>query len=343
MNQNQIKRKPNESDMITVIIPVYKVQDYLERCINSVLQSTYRNLEVICINDGSPDNCLEILQDFAEKDSRVVVISQENQGVQAARNAGLLKARGEYIAFIDSDDYIHPQYFSSMMRCLKAKSADIVICGCQKFSESQTVISKSLNKVHYDRLDDKQFFKSYYARHMVWARIYKRTIIGDSCFRPEVKLGEDTLFNLEVVTSLNNPVIYETKSELYYYFIRETSLVHTTKGMRLYDIVRWYRTQSFSGIRKGGKWDWLLLMQVIKIALSCRYGCCFDDDASEKIGDINADLKSLIAEMNQHPYIDIKDKVVHTIMFAFPELYRQFRIHDDPTLRIWEKERKGSK
>lgn len=100
-----------KSSKISVIIPVYNTERYLPRCLDSVLSNTYDNLEVICINDGSTDNSINILDNYKVSDERVVVINQKNSGVSAARNAGINVATGEYIAFIDSDDWVHPQNF----------------------------------------------------------------------------------------------------------------------------------------------------------------------------------------------------------------------------------------
>ena len=115
-------------ELISVIIPVYNTAEYLPRCLESVLNNTYRNLEVICINDGSKDNSIEVLNAYAQKDSRIRVIDQENAGVSAARNRGLDEVVGEYIAFVDSDDWIHRQYFEVLLASARDHDAQIAIC-----------------------------------------------------------------------------------------------------------------------------------------------------------------------------------------------------------------------
>ena len=97
-----------QTPLISVIIPVYNVEAYLPRCLDSVIQNTYRNLEIICVDDGSTDGSPEILRDYAQRDARITVITKENGGVSSARNAGLDRATGEFVAFIDSDDFVHP-------------------------------------------------------------------------------------------------------------------------------------------------------------------------------------------------------------------------------------------
>lgn len=115
------------NELVSVIVPVYNASPFLSRCIDSILGSTYSNLEVICVNDGSKDNSLEILRAYQELDDRIVVLDQPNGGVSAARNKGMDNASGSMIAFIDSDDFIHPQYFELLL--IAINDADISCCG----------------------------------------------------------------------------------------------------------------------------------------------------------------------------------------------------------------------
>ena len=114
--------------LISVIVPVYRVEQYLERCVKSILSQTYENLEVILVDDGSPDQCPEICDSFAKKDSRVKVIHQENKGLSGARNAGIELAAGEYLAFVDSDDYVSPQFIGSLYQLLQDTGCAIGQC-----------------------------------------------------------------------------------------------------------------------------------------------------------------------------------------------------------------------
>ena len=104
--------------LLSVIIPVYNVEPYLEQCLDSVINQTYKNLEIICINDGSSDNSLKILEKYQKKDSRIKLINQKNKGLSEARNAGLDVAKGEYIAFVDSDDYLELNAYKEAMKVM---------------------------------------------------------------------------------------------------------------------------------------------------------------------------------------------------------------------------------
>lgn len=120
---------------LSIIVPVYKVEKYLPRCIDSILAQTFGDFELILIDDGSPDGCGRICDEYARKDKRIVVIHQKNMGVSAARNAGLDIARGRYIGFVDSDDWIEPQMYEVMMDAIRENGADMAVCGVRYADE----------------------------------------------------------------------------------------------------------------------------------------------------------------------------------------------------------------
>ena len=129
--------------LISVIIPVYNVEKYLRRCLDSVIAQTYQNLEIICVDDGSIDDSGKICDQYAVRDARIKVIHQENQGLSAARNRGLDAAEGEYIAFVDSDDYILEDMYKKMLDKLLDYSVDLCVCQWQyEFSDGRQVVKK---------------------------------------------------------------------------------------------------------------------------------------------------------------------------------------------------------
>ena len=123
-----------ESPLISVIVPVYKVEQYIHRCLDSILAQTYKNLEIILVDDGSPDRCGEICDEYAAKDSRIQVVHQKNGGLSAARNAGLDICTGEYIAFVDSDDYVEPDMLQQLLTGIGTADS----CGCGFIMETQS-------------------------------------------------------------------------------------------------------------------------------------------------------------------------------------------------------------
>ena len=129
---------------LSIIVPVYKVEKYLPKCLDSILAQTFTDFELILIDDGSPDRCGDICDEYAAKDDRLIVIHQENKGVSAARNAGLDIARGEYIGFVDSDDWIEPEMYETMLATAKESEAEIVACGANHSDETETILFQEL-------------------------------------------------------------------------------------------------------------------------------------------------------------------------------------------------------
>ena len=126
--------------LISVIVPIYKVEEYLDRCVESLINQTYKNLEIILVDDGSPDNCPQMCEAWAQKDSRIKVVHKENGGLSDARNAGFEVATGDIISFIDSDDWIEPEMFETMLSQMEKDDSDIVSCGVNWVEENGSVI-----------------------------------------------------------------------------------------------------------------------------------------------------------------------------------------------------------
>lgn len=134
------------NDKVSVIVPVYKVEKYLKRCVDSLTGQTYKNLEIILVDDGSPDNCGAMCDEFAKKDDRIVVLHRENQGVCAARNAGLDIMTGDWVFFCDSDDWYEPEFTQIMLETAKEKNADLVICDYKlTWDDRQPMIGNSIS------------------------------------------------------------------------------------------------------------------------------------------------------------------------------------------------------
>ena len=326
---------------ISVIIPVYNVEQYLGKCTRSVQNNTYKHLEIICINDGSTDRCGEILEEIANQDTRIKVISQENKGVAAARNAGLEAASGELIAFIDSDDFIHPRYFETMLRCMKQKNADIVVCGCRKFNEGETVDIPDYQHITYNRVRDRQFFDHYYARHMVWGRLYHKKDLSNIRFTEEIRMAEDTLYNIRVVSRIEKPVVYETNEELYYYRMRSNSAMHTEKAEQMIETGKWYLSDRVQEQAYAKDWSWMLSMQVLKATLSYRHTVRYVRRSDEQVKFANRILWAAYNDLRKNKKNSIIDLFILFIMIRSPWVYRVFRILQDPTMLAWEKEQKG--
>lgn len=186
----------------SVVVPIYNVERFLPKCIESIIYQTYRDLEIILVNDGSPDHCLQIAERYAEKDDRIKVISQDNGGLSAARNTGLSAATGEYVSFIDSDDWIEPDMFEELVSYIHRYPADIV-CFRLQFDNlvlnKQTVYGRTFDCVELvgdTILKDTLLVKN--IPTAVWAKIYRRDFLlhNQLWFEPGI-VNEDTLFSIQ--------------------------------------------------------------------------------------------------------------------------------------------------
>lgn len=215
---------------ITVIIPVYKVEKYLRKCLDSVINQTYANLEIICVDDGSPDNSGAILDEYAQKDSRIIVIHQENAGVSAARNRGLDIATGEYIAFVDSDDWLEPQcYELAVAEFLKDSEIDLVSFGVNVINEKNASNHEYLTTCNWynypSSYKNKILFNDTISSRItgvVWRILFKRIIIKELNIRfLDYKVSEDILFIYSYLSDVR--YIYFIDSKLYNYIMRKDS------------------------------------------------------------------------------------------------------------------------
>ena len=190
---------------ISIIIPVFNAELHLEKCIDSLLNQTLSSCEFIFVNDGSTDNSQIIIENYKNSNDTIKLINQENQGVSKARNNGLLIAKGDYVGFVDADDYIENDYFETLYSKAKSNNLDIVICNF--FSTNEGVNSISKNYFAENEVFNKNFIQQEIIPHLIgsdtlnaiWNKIYKRTLITNStiCFPNGIALGEDGLFNLD--------------------------------------------------------------------------------------------------------------------------------------------------
>ena len=183
----------NSTVFISVIVPIYKVEKYLHRCIDSVLAQTFTDFELILVDDGSPDNCGKICDEYAEKDNRIHVIHKENGGLSDARNAGIdwafANSDSEWITFIDSDDWIHPKYLETLYNAVKETGCEISICGYEETTgDSPKVDDINLQAVIVSTED---FFCEHNVNAVVaWGKLYKKELFREIRY-PVGKLHED--------------------------------------------------------------------------------------------------------------------------------------------------------
>ncbi len=211
-----------ENAKISIIIPVYNVSEYLPTCLDSVINQTYKNLEIICVNDGSPDNSAAILFEYAKKDSRIKVINQENRGLSGARNTGFEQATGEYVYFLDSDDYIHPQMLERLAKALEKENADFACCKYKKIWKTEPI--EKLQDKAYQVIENPaaEFFAPKGVISVnVWSKLYRRDMIADLRFIVGL-VYEDLPYNNCFMLKAKKGVL--VPEEMYYYLQRGNSL-----------------------------------------------------------------------------------------------------------------------
>ena len=208
--------------MISVIIPIYNSEKYLSKCISSVLEQTYKDLELILVDDGSTDNSLNICNDFAERDSRIVVVHQKNAGVSAARNNGLKNAKGDFITFVDSDDYVENDWLELLFKAITEKNAEVAVCGI-KLDDKQKIVECNceMKEQIILRLQECGLLYS------VVNKLYRREKLTAE-FKNGLKFGEDLLFNLEYFRKIKAIAI--VSQALYFY--RKDNQISATTGFR---------------------------------------------------------------------------------------------------------------
>lgn len=227
--------------LISIIVPIYKVEKYLRKCIESILNQTYENLEIILVDDGSPDNCSEICEEYAKKDNRIVVIHQENGGLSKARNTGLEIAKGEYIGFVDSDDYIASDMYETLYREIKENDAQMSICRFYIVDEDGNFLHDSI-KINIEEdikiLDKCEAMKEMLIdkniRGYVWTKLFKKECFENLKF-PEGKNYEDIAISINAFEKTDK-VVFINKQK-YYYLQRETSIDHNLSEKNLDDAI----------------------------------------------------------------------------------------------------------
>ena len=222
--------------LISVIVPIYKVEKYLKKCVDSLLVQTYKNLEIILVDDGSPDNCSVICDQYALMDSRVKVIHQKNSGLSAARNTGIKIAKGEFIAFVDSDDYIAPNMYEEMFKLISRADAELAICNVQKVDEKGKILDSDWT-VESRVYDKKEIFQKLNGLNAVyyitaWNKLYRRELFSTILF-PVGKIHEDEFIIHEIFDKCNR--IVSTDSIYYFYLQRDGSIMSNRKSVKSLD------------------------------------------------------------------------------------------------------------
>lgn len=211
-------------ELISVIVPVYKVESYLDRCVQSIVDQTYQNLEIILVDDGSPDNCPAMCDQWAEKDSRIKVLHKTNGGLSDARNAGMAIASGELMGFIDSDDWIEPNMYELLYQHMQHNQADISACGVEMVWEDATpcrMLTASGSYVLSQEEAMKAIILEDLLKQPVWYKLYKSDLIRNIPFAVG-KYHEDVFWSYQAIGAAKRICVFDTPC---YHYVQRTGSI----------------------------------------------------------------------------------------------------------------------
>ena len=233
---------------LSVIIPVYNQLEYFKKCLDSVVNQTYSNLEIICVDDGSTDGAQDYLDEIALKDSRVIAIHQKNSGESHARNVGLEHATGDYITFVDCDDWIEGDMYETLVSTMECEDVDMVASGWFKEEERRTIEIKNGEPVTHGVFGTEQLLRYIYMRDSyrgfayMWNKIYKKEIMMHhgriQLFDESLKLGGDVIYLAQM--ALNSKTCVYIDKAFYHYRIRRGSGSHSKSTSHIKDWVKSY-------------------------------------------------------------------------------------------------------
>lgn len=235
-----------ENSLISVIVPIYKVEEYLDECVSSIVAQRYHNLEIILVDDGSPDNCPLMCEEWAKRDSRIVVVHKSNGGLSSARNAGLEIAKGDYVSFIDSDDFLEKDTYDVLLAALQRnQQCDIASCMLNKYVDgvvspyNKNWIPSGDRVVEYDKFAE--LCLSCAINFTVTSKIFKKNLVENVRFR-EGRTNEDTLFmfDLSKIIEKERVSMVEVPNHLYYYRMRSDSICNEASNPLTIQVLKNY-------------------------------------------------------------------------------------------------------
>lgn len=315
-----------KEDLVSIIIPVYKVEKYLKECLESIVNQTYENLEIILVNDGSPDSCGKICDEYARKDARVRVIHKENGGLSSARNAGLDIANGEYISFVDSDDAVNEKFIEILYKMCIENNCDIAECDFMRFKNEIVCSNMTQNQIDIfsnRKMQNKLFICGESIKTVVvWNKLYKKYLFKDVRF-PVGKIHEDeaTTYKILYYCKAN---IATSILQLYYYRESSNSIMGKKYNTKRLDILEAYEIRK--DFYKEKNEVELYKKSLINYAETLRN--CYlmvylnvEDNRNNFLKNILQKNKKVTKEFLECREVDFVQKVKLLMFSIFPQLY----------------------
>ena len=310
--------------LISIIVPIYNAEKYLNQCIESILEQTYENIELILVNDGSKDKSLEICNIWSKKDKRVVAINKTNGGVASARNAGLDIAKGQLITFVDNDDIVEKNIYEKMYSDMLTHNADIVMCNSRSFTSLESRSDKGYQNYEPFEISNKELvhrmlsFEKIFCSS-VWSKLYTKEIIGNVRFKEEITLGDDYYFNGVIYPKVK--CFYYNATPLYNYRIREGSICRSGVGAHFFDK---YKVAGFLK-EELQQYDFIKQVEIEKFELSVLYEIVYNLFFEKADRAILKTWKNKLLErfksVKKNSKVSIKHIVKINMLVYFPNLY----------------------
>ena len=224
------------NELISIIVPVYNVEQYLEKCVDSIINQTYKNLEIILVDDGATDSSSKLCDKLAKIDNRIKVYHKENGGLSDARNYGVERATGDYIGFVDSDDYIDAEMYEKLYEAIKKENVDVAECNLKIIYPEREELFTEQN--YYNVCTKQEYLEEYLKIEKifgsVWTKLISRKIAKELLF-PKGKLYEDTYYAYDLINVANSFVLIDSPS--YNYLMRENSITNSKFNPRIFDLI----------------------------------------------------------------------------------------------------------
>ena len=303
---------------ISIVVPVYNVEKYLEKCIGSIINQEYKNIEIILVNDGSTDNSLKICNEYKQQDKRIMVIDKENGGLSDARNAGIEKSTGDYIMFIDSDDWIYCNMVGRLYTLITESNACIAQCDFIKVCNDENVCFNNENK-NIKVMDNREALLSIYENRgiksiVTWNKIYKKKLFDDIRF-PKGKIHEDEFTTYRLFDKCKK--VIDTNEIMYYYRQREGSIMKSNFSIKRLDAIEAIKERIDYFNNKNYKDLKLMAENQLQFILRSFYLEVYKRDIENKqiyLNRIAKDVKENYIRFIFNKYIGLKSKIIITTM-----------------------------
>ncbi|MBS4198412.1 glycosyltransferase [Bacillus sp. FJAT-49732] len=322
---------------LSIIVPIYKVEKYLPKCIDSILAQTFTDFELILVNDGSPDNCGRICDEYAKRDKRIIVIHKENGGLSSARNAGIKVARGKYIGFVDSDDFIDKNKYHILLLNAELHSSDVVVCdvikvNVNKIDELNEQENKNYHVKHftniqalnelYNSIDNIFDSMGQKAERWIFAvnKIYKRSLFYSLKFE-EGRIFEDEYIAHKIYYQCTK--ITSISAKLYYYVQRPDSIVNTNFSTKKFDRVYALKDRSdfFKHVKELDLHEKAFKCYVEVLFWNYLEGRLRLSEAKKELKQLKKTLNGSLLPLIKNPYISSKQKVMVTLFIIHPVIF----------------------